>query len=318
MVKKFFLHNLNGFLFWTLFGTILGFFSKYCFLTDICCHFKFQYIYATVIILIFYLAMKIKDKKLYAAILLVLILNTAEIIRCIVISPPEKPFSVQQNEEQKPIIKIGLINLLTSNTHYQSVRDEILNSNADIFVIEEINTDWSGELEEIKKVYPYNYEYLREDNFGLAIYSKIPVKQFNVLYAGNFALPVLTAMIEYNGKITEIIAVHTTPPTSNAYFKNTQSMLEDIAKYVQTRQLPTVIVGDINSSRFSYNYANFIKKTKMKDCGSIFQTTWTAFWLPPMRITLDHIFVTKDFGVADFKVGNKVGSDHFPVFAEVY
>ena len=269
------------------------------------------------ILLLFYIAIKNKEKKVYIAILLIFLLNTFDVIRCILLSPLERRIESAQQNNQNLKLKIGLINILTQNTHYQAVRDEILNSHADIFVIEEINTDWSGELEEIKKVYPYNYEYLREDNFGLAIYSKIPVKQFNVLYAGNFALPVLTAMIEYNGKITEVLAVHTTPPTSNAYFKNTQSMLEEIAKYVQTRQLPTVVVGDINSSRFSYNYSDFVKNSNMKDCGSIFQTTWTAFWPAPMRITLDHIFVTKDFGVLNFKVGNKVGSDHFPVFAEI-
>lgn len=317
MLKKFLQSNINGILFWSFVATILGFFSKYCFLTDICCHFRLQYFLIGLTALIFYYILKTKDRKTFAVILIVLCLNFAEIIHCIILSPSQVISKTITADKTK--MRIGLVNLLTSNKKYEKVKNELLQNNADILVVEEIDKKWSSELEDVKKIYEYKYEHIREDNFGIAIYSKIPVINFNNIVAGFYdEISVLSATVDFNGNIIEIIGIHTIPPSCNEYFKNTRQMLDDIGEYVNSRNMNSVVIGDINSSRFSYNYKNFLNKSKMQDVGNIFQLTWPTYWILPLRIPLDHIFVSKNIGFENFKIGNNVGSDHFPVFVDIF
>lgn len=319
-MKRFLISNINGIVFWIFVATVFGFFSKYWFIFDICSHFRLQYLIFGVFVLFIYYIFKIQDKKLFVAILLIISLNFFEFTYCSLLNPPKisKSHIKQENSPSKQNIKIGLINLLTSNKHFQEVRDELTRINADILVVQEIDFVWSDELSEVKKIYPYNYEICRDDNFGIAIYSKIPVKNYSNLKVGIFdELPVLTILFEVNGKTIELIAVHTTPPAFSEYYKNTKKMLQDIGEYVNKSHNPCIVVGDINSSRFSYNYKNFIKISKLRDSGNILKLTWPSYWISLARIPLDHIFVDRGFEIKNFEVGNYVGSDHFPVSAEL-
>ena len=318
-MKKFLQSNINGVIFWIFIATIIGFLSKLNFLTDICCHFRIQYLLIAITALILYFLFKIKDKAFVIAITAIIIVNVLEIAHCFFISPSFTTKIPAEKLIRENKIKVGLINLLTANTKYEAVADDIEANNPDILILEEIDYKWSEELYNVTKKYRYRYEYLRDDNFGMAIYSNIRVKNFNTITAGDFnELPVLTADVEINGKDAEIIAIHTTPPTSNAYFKNTKKMLYDLSEYIKHKNVPLIVAGDMNSTRFSYNYKIFIKQTKMQDACGLFQRTWPSYWTAPLRIPLDHVFFSKHFGKLNFYTGKNVGSDHFPVYSEFY
>ncbi|MGN0014731.1 MAG: endonuclease/exonuclease/phosphatase family protein, partial [Candidatus Gastranaerophilaceae bacterium] len=215
-------------------------------------------------------------------------------------------------------MKICQINILTQNKRYEKVRQELLKNAPDIIVVEEIDDTWSSELYTVKNEYPYTYEVSGEGNFGIAVYSKIPIIKIKKMYAGNLSIPLISAICKYKGNEFEVIAIHTTPPISQEYFQNTRQMLENVSSYIESTKRATIVVGDINSSFFSYNYKNFIKNAGLKPSGSILKPTWAAFHPFFMRISLDHIFVTKEFGINSFKIGKNIGSDHFPVYAEIY
>ena len=135
------------------------------------------------------------------------------------------------------------------------------------------------------------------------------------MIAGPLQTPMISADLEHKDNKFEVIAVHTTPPTSSLYFENTKRMLENISKYINAEDKTYILIGDINTSFFSYNYKNFKKKTKLQETGNIFTPTWCTKWLFPMRISLDHILVSKNIKTLTFKTGKKVNSDHFPIYA---
>lgn len=318
MPKKITLFILNGLLFWVFAATLSGFLSKYCFLTDICSHFRLQYLMFGILALIIYLLLQEKRKQIFIILFLVILINSAEIIWCSDILKKDTNRNMQ-NSTTDSVIKIATVNILTTNTKYKELCDEILESNSDIIVLEEIDERWEKELQKVKELYPYRYEYLRDDNFGMAIYSKIKIEKFDVIQAGTITeLPVISALVEKDGKKLEIIGMHTTPPTKVSYFENTCKLFEDIAEYINRSDIPVILTGDMNSSRFSYNYKKFIKNTKMKDAGKITQLTWPTYWLMPMRIQLDHIFLSSEISIKSCTKGHYTGSDHFPVYAEIY
>ena len=256
--------------------------------------------------LVFYIIKKQKTIKSLLVIFIIL-LNLFPVLGSIKINDSTK----------KQGFTIEVINLLTKNKKYNAVRKEINDKSPDILVIQELDDKWSEELQAVKENYPFIYEISRQDNFGIALYSKIHITEIRKFFVGTLDVPAISAFCDYEGKVFEIICIHTTPPTNQTYFKNTQKIINDLANYVAENGHNVIITGDFNTAPYSYNYKNFVKTSKMKDLSNIFHPTWSAFWLSPFRITLDHIFVTKSFAVRDYAVGNNIGSDHLPIWAEI-
>lgn len=301
-IKKYF----KIFVYITFAVTIFGYFSKLNFLFDICSQFRTQYLFFGIIALIFCIIRK-KKNITSLLIIMIIILNLFSVIS--VIKPVDRT--------KKKGFTIEVVNILTKNENYDLLRQELTENAPDIIILEEIDDIWSEELQPIKENYPYSYEISREDNFGIALYSKIHISEIRKLNLGEFNTPAISAFCDYKGKVFELICIHTTPPCSQKYFKNTKKMLETLGKYVAENGHNVIIAGDFNTTPYSYNYQHFIKTSKMKNLSNIFHPTWSTFWLSPFRITLDHLMVTKAFAVKDYSLGNQIGSDHFPIWAEI-
>ena len=304
--KKFCCFLLNGFLFCFFAATFFAFFSKFSFLADICSQFRVQYfLFAFIALIVFYLAKSTKE-LVYMAFVSFLI-NAFCILNCL-----KLPDFVNHYDTS-----VGVVNLLTSNKNYEKVRSELLDKDVDILVILEIDDIWSSKLHDVKSNYDFTYELSREDNFGIALYSKIPIKSLQKVNAGTLDVPIISAVCDFDGHEVEILGVHTTPPMSSEYFKNSSKMLENIAEYVKNSERDVIIAGDFNTTFFSNNYKNFLKVSDLKDGSSILKGSWSAHHLPCMRISLDHIFIPKNYKFKKFELGKNIGSDHFPVFAEI-
>lgn len=306
IVEKLKSYDFSFFVYAVLIVSILGYFSKFNFLFDICSQFCLQYLIFALIVLVFYIIKKQKTIKSLLVIFIIL-LNLFPVLGSIKINDSTK----------KQGFTIEVINLLTKNKKYNAVRKEINDKSPDILVIQELDDKWSEELQAVKENYPFIYEISRQDNFGIALYSKIHITEIRKFFVGTLDVPAISAFCDYEGKVFEIICIHTTPPICQKYFKNTQKVIDDLANYVVENGHNVIITGDFNTAPYSYNYKNFVKTSKMKDLSNIFHPTWSAFWLSPFRITLDHIFVTKSFAVRDYAVGNNIGSDHLPIWAEI-
>lgn len=306
IVEKLKSYDFSFFVYAVLIVSILGYFSKFNFLFDICSQFCLQYLIFALIVLVFYIIKKQKTIKSLLVIFIIL-LNLFPVLGSIKINDSTK----------KQGFTIEVINLLTKNKKYNAVRKEINDKSPDILVIQELDDKWSEELQAVKENYPFIYEISRQDNFGIALYSKIHITEIRKFFVGTLDVPAISAFCDYEGKVFEIICIHTTPPICQKYFKNTQKIIDDLANYVVENGHNVIITGDFNTAPYSYNYKNFVKTSKMKDLSNIFHPTWSAFWLSPFRITLDHIFVTKSFAVRDYAVGNNIGSDHLPIWAEI-
>lgn len=306
IVEKLKSYDFSFFVYAVLIVSILGYFSKFNFLFDICSQFCLQYLIFALIVLVFYIIKKQKTIKSLLVIFIIL-LNLFPVLGSIKINDSTK----------KQGFTIEVINLLTKNKKYNAVRKEINDKSPDILVIQELDDKWSEELQAVKENYPFIYEISRQDNFGIALYSKIHITEIRKFFVGTLDVPAISAFCDYEGKVFEIICIHTTPPICQKYFKNTQKIIDDLANYVVENGHNVIITGDFNTAPYSYNYKNFVKTSKMKDLSNIFRPTWSAFWLSPFRITLDHIFVTKSFAVRDYAVGNNIGSDHLPIWAEI-
>jgi endonuclease/exonuclease/phosphatase (EEP) superfamily protein YafD len=78
------------------------------------------------------------------------------------------------------------------------------------------------------------------------------------------------------------------------------------------------VVGDLNVTPWSPTFRDLLQAPGLVDTarGRGLRGTWPVC-LPGMRIPIDHCLVSGDLQVLDRQVGPGVGSDHFPVMADL-
>ena len=133
---------------------------------DLLSHFKFQYVILSLILIIPILIFL--NKKWMALVVLIscIIWNLFFIIPYYI---KTENLTVDTNKK----LKISSINLLSSNSNFQQVKDYIASENPDVLVLIELNAKWLKALDEILPGYKFKQLIPRSDNFGIGLLSKI-------------------------------------------------------------------------------------------------------------------------------------------------
>ncbi|WP_338760753.1 endonuclease/exonuclease/phosphatase family protein [Bernardetia sp. ABR2-2B] len=248
-------------------------------------------------------------------------------------SPSEVEYA-EEIESDKTIKKLLLMNILSSNTNYEDVKRTIKNANADFVVIIELDKKWKTKLEEIEKQYSYQYMKVREDNFGMGIYSKTNFieaisldsvhNKSKSLEANKYSMndPNLNYYINQkkmrqpcievkNTNQISIVIAHPTPPITSKAYDRRNNYLQEVSLMVNKKP-KTLLVGDLNCSPFSADYQKFLKRSGLKDSQESFgfQPTWNTSFPFLMQTPIDHVWHSDDIEILHRQTLPIKGSDH--------
>ncbi len=285
--------------------SLVGLFSGLWWFFDLFNHFRPQALLASTIF--FLLSLLIKDKKCAILSFAVIALNSALMIERVYAFPAVSNLHQASSVEGKTQnISLLFSNVLTSNSLHQSLLDTISHYKTDIVITIEVDKKWKKVLEEIKPAYAYSAAFPRQDNFGMAVYSKLPFE--DVRYpAGNQRLPLM--VIDFDSFV--VIAVHPLPPVNKKNTAELHAYIKTVADIVRDTKKPIVLVGDFNATIWSETVNHLRGLNLMRTNQFGFAWTWpTGFW--PFAVQIDHVFV-RDVVMADFEVLSDIGSDHFPI-----
>ena len=213
-------------------------------------------------------------------------------------------------------LKIAAWNVLTSNSRYEEVLQEIKAQNPDLLLLLEINETWVQKLGSLKANYPYSIIEPREDNFGIGLFSKKPFK--HSLFEYFEKVPSVYAQMELDSMVLNVVATHTLPPISQEWSFRRNQHLEKVANFVSKLEGECVVMGDLNVSPYSFVLKDFFKSSKLRDSAKGFgvQNTWKTS-TPWVAIPIDHILVSSGLQVKDRIVSGNHGSDHSLIMATV-
>ena len=275
-------------------------------------HFKLQYLIASVIcagVFVFY-----KHYKFSIVLLLIGVLNSIFVV------PWYFPETQNTSSEIQTELTLLHSNVLTSNLNIKGFVDQVIQENPDVFVMQEVNQRWLSEIQELEAVYTYKHTIPRGDNFGIAIFSKIPFESIKVLNSGTFEIPTIEASLSISGHTITLIATHPLPPVSKEYYQSRNDQIINIAEMSRKNKGPLIVVGDLNVSMWSINYKPLEFETGLRNARKGFGLlpTWPAqFKLPVFMIPIDHVLVSPHFVVNEIKIGPNIGSDHLPLIVRL-
>ena len=262
------------------------------------------------------------DTLFVFALLSGLVINSIFLINYTSLMPVAVPWTNDSKSSADPF-SILLANVKMTNRDVRPLLELIEKKKPDLILTMEVDEWWNKELKVLEKNYPYSQHTINEVTYGLVLYSKFPLEKVEVEYLNNEKVPSFESTISLaDDQKISFHSIHPVPPThfedlpDNAGQEATA--LEKLGKEIKDREFPTIVAGDLNDVVWSYvdeltGTENILYDVRV---GRGFYNSYDAKNIL-LRWPLDHIFVTEEFKLKKLERLAKIGSDHFPIFAEL-
>lgn len=276
---------------------------------ELCCHFRLQYVFVFLSLSFAFVA--IKRHRLAAVAGLGFLLNAAVVL-------PWYFGGDDKQDNEVPALKVMLSNVLSSNGDAKPLLALVAREKPDVIALLEVTPVWLRRLAPLRRRFRYRVERPRVDNFGIALYSRLPLANKRVHFFSS--VPSIGAdVVLPGGRRIYVLATHPVPPLhSMAFARRRDAHLEKLTAHIRTRarRQACVVVGDLNATQFSPVFSDLVAHGKLRSCrrGYGVQPTWpVGLW--PMTIPLDHVLHSAQLRTLRSAVLAPIGSDHLPVLA---
>lgn len=218
-------------------------------------------------------------------------------------------------------VTVLVSNVLVSNRDSSRLLALIREKDPDVVFTLETDDRWDRELRPLEAEYPYTVKDLRDDTYGLALYSRLPLHDAEIRYVRDKNVPSAHAWLELPcGARVRLYGLHPAPPYPK-YAEDTtdrDAELFLVGKEVRREGAPTIVMGDLNDVAWSYTTDLFQKTSGLLD-PRIGRGPFNSFHvrIPLVRCPVDHVFVSKDFLLVNLERLSDIGSDHFPLLARL-
>lgn len=223
------------------------------------------------------------------------------------------------SHESKNRLSLLHMNVNAKNTQYENIVGCVERYEPDVVLFEEVTSKCFREL---KTKLPEKYILVeskpQENNFGIAMFSKIPILKSKLISLGYAKVPSITGVFEKNGKKVEVFGVHTYPPLTKETFTERNLQYDEIALVRSKAADRFVLLGDLNNTVWSAYFKDLLSKSKLIDSsgGRGIQPTWHVYFMV-MALAIDHCLHSEHFKVLKRETGPAFGSDHYPLYLEL-
>jgi endonuclease/exonuclease/phosphatase (EEP) superfamily protein YafD len=302
-------------------GTLAGFLGRRWWVFDLFSHFRTQYFLILAVVILIFLA---GGRYIQAALSAVFaLLNLGLILPVYRIAPPHagKVMPTVKTDHRNPSsplrYRVLLANVLQRNREYARVEELIRSADPDIIILIEINCKWMDALDPVLKAYPYSLKPLREDNYGLGLFSKFPFASAEQAGFGEAKVPSVLAQLNIAGQPLTVIGTHPPPPKRALLARQRDAQLHDIAHFISTQPGPVMLLGELNITSWSPHFQDLLRLGRLSDSrqGWGIHPSWPVD-RPLYQVPIDHILVTEGIAIHRRWRGPYTGSDHYPILIE--
>ena len=187
----------------------------------------------------------------------------------------------------------------------------ILSQDVDVAVVLEVEEGWMATLAPLSARLPHHRAVLRDDNYGLAVWSRWPVEDVHALLPSGAEPPWIVVDVQHPGGTVRVAAVHLPPPRTPAMAAWRDVRMAEMAQAVARWSRPVVVAGDFNHPPWGPLWSAMLTSSGLKDAGDG-AGVW-ATWPRPLGrfgIPIDQVLVSHDVEVSSYAAGVWGGGDH--------
>jgi endonuclease/exonuclease/phosphatase (EEP) superfamily protein YafD len=210
-------------------------------------------------------------------------------------------------------------NVFEKSRDYEVVLERVKEADADIVVLQELTPEWSKQTEVLKNSYAYGEVVPRPAGAGMAVLSRYPLEDVQVLTLDPSTHIAILARVKLNEKALTLLSLHPTTPVTLEKFRSRNQQFREAARLLSTVAGPKVLVGDLNTTMWSPYFTELLAKARLREArlGFGLGTTWPEPLPPFLRIAIDHCLVSQEVGVENMRIGPTTGSDHRPLIVDL-
>ncbi|MBX3178774.1 MAG: endonuclease/exonuclease/phosphatase family protein [Candidatus Hydrogenedentes bacterium] len=191
-----------------------------------------------------------------------------------------------------PRCRVLLANVLSSNHDSAAFLRLVDETDPDIICVQEVTGRWADALETLETRYPTRLLAPREDNFGIAVFSRMPGGDPALVFQRDHGVPAIEMVFQLGDSSVRLLNIHALPPLGKTLAARRNAQLDAAAAWVNSAGGPAVLIGDLNITMYSPVYRRFARAANLRNAreGHGAAGTWPA-WLPIMRLPIDHVLL---------------------------
>lgn len=233
----------------------------------------------------------------------------------------KKQVQSSQSYDEDSEVSLLSANVYMPNRNSSKLREVIKTHDPDIILVLETNDWWADQLKEFEETHPYVVKQPQDNLYGMMLFSRLELIDPQVEFLVKDDIPSIHFRTKlHDGTEAEIHCLHPRPPfpTGSDTSSERDAELLLVGRDIKDRDIPTVVMGDMNDVAWSKTNYLFQDISGLLDprVGRGFFNSFHAKY-PFFRFPLDHYFHSNHFRLIDFKILDYFGSDHFPVYIEL-
>jgi endonuclease/exonuclease/phosphatase (EEP) superfamily protein YafD len=215
-------------------------------------------------------------------------------------------------------LRVLLSNVYAGNDSLAELIDLVASEEADIVFLQEVTPRQNRELAALRGRLDYSLNIPREDNFGIAVLSRLPFQSARVIQSPPHDFPTLVVEVVVAGTPVTFVTTHPVPPLGKRGFSARNEQLASIAELLNDTGGARVLIGDLNTTMWGHHYDQLIEATGLVNAryGFGVQPSWPTS-LPFAMIPIDHCLVSPEVSIVDVRTGPDIGSDHLPLIVDL-
>ncbi len=295
-------------------ASVCGFFAAWWWPFEGLCHFRVQF---AIVLLCCGIVLLAGRMWRWAAVAGVLAAANAAVI-----FPLYVPAGRDTQAAHGPRLRVVAANVFSGNRETARVRDFVRENRPDVLAVLELTPRWADELEALSELLPHRVIQPRDGNFGIGLYSRHAIDAHEIVQLSEHNPAIVARLAMENAAPLTVIAAHPYPPAGARGTELRNRQLRRLGEVASEQPAPVVLLGDFNSTSWSPAFSELVRTSGLRDTrqGLGVQPTWPARREPlrfMLRIPIDHCLTSVNIRVVDRRVGPEIGSDHFPVIADV-
>lgn len=227
-----------------------------------------------------------------------------------------------------PTVRLMVANVTKNNEKKDEVRGVIEQQDPDLLLLVEINESWAGALQSLRRTYPYREEVIRDEGLGIALWSKLPLRETEVRHlVSDRRASIFTDVELPDGTWARFCGIHPTPPglRDETPGGRRDSRVRDAELVLVADQVKDnsdrrwIVAGDFNDVAWSDTTSLFKHLSGLRDprVGRSLLNTYHAEH-PLWRYPIDQLFLPESSEIHSLSRVYLPGSDHFAVIADFH
>lgn len=213
-------------------------------------------------------------------------------------------------------VRVLAMNVFGFNREYDRVLDYVRRVRPDVLIVVEVTPEWAEALAPLAGDYPYRWLHPGDLRSGLAVLSRRTPLDTQLVDLGGTGEPSQLITVPTAHGPLSILGVHLYWPLGDRVSAVRNRQLQALARVSRSHPVPLVIAGDFNISPFSPHFRRLLRDGSLRDCARGLEPTWPAR-VPFLFIRIDHCVATAGVRVHEFRAGEYIASDHYPIVMEV-